>query len=385
MKIKYPKLITILIISSLVISFMSFVNIEKFSDEEFKWNLPKDINPPVVPDYNPMTQAKVELGRYLFYDKKLSSNQTQSCSSCHLQEFAFADHNSQGIGSTGVIGRRNPNSLTNTAFYSSYSWANPSLGTLESFNILPIINDDPVELGADNNLDEVVDRFKNDPSYDKLFKDAFPDEHNLFSLKNIVYALSSFTRTLNSFNSSFDKYQRGDKSALSESQIKGMELFMSEKANCSKCHSGIHFSDATKDINDTQHTRVFHNIGLYNLNDDSSYTDMNQGLFEVTQQNEDKGKFKTPSLRNIELTYPYMHDGSVATLEEVIDIHSVGGRIINIGKLKGDGTKNVHKDKLIFAKQFSEDEKKNLVNFLKSLTDREFITNKNYSDPFTKR
>ncbi|MDD2452174.1 MAG: di-heme enzyme [Sulfurovum sp.] len=353
------------------------------SSGSFAWDLPEGIYPPRVPADNPMTQEKVELGRYLFYDKKLSANQTQSCSSCHLQKAAFADHNRVGIGSTGVHALRNPNSLTNTGYYTSYSWANPALGTLERFIIMPITGDDPIELGVVPEMeDEVLARFDNNETYQKMFKAAFPEAENPITLEYIVKALASFNRTLNSFNSPYDQYLRGDADALNASQKRGLALFMGEKAECFHCHEGIHFSDSTANEKSFSVNQFFHNIGLYNIGGDGSYPEGNQGLYETTMLEQDKGRFKAPSLRNIELTAPYMHDGSMATLEEVIELHSNGGRVITEGPYAGDGTQNPYSSDFIVPKNFTEQEKEDLVAFLRSLTDTEFVTNPKISDPF---
>jgi len=353
------------------------------SSSEFNWNLPNNVFPPIIPSSNPITDEKVELGRYLFYDKKLSSNQTQSCESCHFQENAFADHNIVGIGSTGIHHVRNPNGLTNTAYYNSYGWADPTITTLEDFIIKPITGDTPIELGTTADKEpEVLARFENDGNYQELFALAFPDIKNPFTLEYIVKALASFARTLNSFNSPYDQYITGDKTVLTPSQIRGMNLFMGEKAECFHCHDGIHFSDSTANSKSFQNVQFFHNIGLYNLNNDGSYPLNNQGLYEITKEDKDKGKFKAPTLRNIALTNPYMHDGSIATLEEVIELHSNGGRVITEGNNEGDGTQNPYKDDLIVANYFTDEEKEDLVNFLKALTDTEFINNPKLSNPF---
>lgn len=355
------------------------------------FNLPANasnysIFPPRIPSDNPITAEKIELGKYLFYDEKLSYNQTQACYSCHLQENAFSDHNTVGIGSTGVHGLRNPNSLTNTGYYTSYSWANPSLGTLESFIERPITNDDPIELGVDTNekMNEVLARFSSNTKYQELFTKAFPNIQNPYTLENMVKALASFSRTLNSFNSLFDKYQRGDKTAMSESAIRGMNIFNGERGECFHCHDGASssFSDSTADEKSFTSTQFFHNIGLYNINGDGSYPEFNQGLYEVTQIASDKGRFKTPSLRNVELTAPYMHDGSMATLAEIIDLHSNGGRNVTTGANIGDGRNHPYLDENIAPRNFTEQEKADLIEFLKSLTDNEFITNPKLANPF---
>lgn len=352
----------------------------------FDWGLPAGVFAPRIPADNPMTNEKVELGRFLFYDTNLSANQVQSCSSCHLQEAAFADHNPVGIGSTGEFNIKNPPSLTNTGYYTSYSWANPSLSTLERFVILPITGETPIELGVAQEHEEMVlGRFKNSPMYQEMFKKAFPDVANPFTLEYIVKAISAFNRTLNSFNSSYDKYLRGDSTAMNDSAKRGMDLFMGEKAECFHCHEGVRFSDSTADEKSFSVEQFFHNIGLYNVDGKGSYTFGNQGLYEITMKNVDKGKFKAPTLRNVELTYPYMHDGSMATLEEVIELHSNGGRNITSGEHTGDGRQSPYLSDLISAKNFTQQEKEDLVAFLKSLTDHEFVTNPKLSNPFVKK
>jgi len=385
MKNNFKSLGLILLSSILFIACDSTTTVTDTSSQsnEFDWDLPNGIYAPRVPDNNPITDEKVELGRFLFYDTRLSANQTQSCSSCHLQKFAFADHNSVGIGSTGEHSLRNPNSLTNTGYYTSYSWANPALGTLERFIILPITGDDPIEMGVIPEVEnEVLQRFENNDTYQLMFRDAFPDVDNPFTLEYIVKALASFNRTLNSFNSTYDQYLRGDTTALSESQKRGMAIFMDERGECFHCHEGINFSDSTANEKSYYVNQFFHNIGLYNINADGSYTDQNQGLYETTMNAYDKGKFKAPTLRNIALTAPYMHDGSMKTLEEVIELHSNGGRNIISGDNKGDGTQNPYKSDFITPKNFTDQEKADLLAFLESLTDNEFITNPKISNPF---
>jgi cytochrome c peroxidase len=275
--------------------------------------------------------------------------------------------------------------LTNTGYYTSYSWANPALDTLERFIILPITGDSPIELGVVQEMEEsVIARFKNSPMYQEMFKKAFPNINNPFTIEFFVKALAAFNRTLVSFNSPYDQYLRGDTEALNASQKRGMNLFMGEKAECFHCHDGIRFSDSTADEKSFNVDKFFHNIGLYNVDGTGSYPLGNQGLFEITSIATDKGKFKAPTLRNVELTFPYMHDGSMETLEEVIELHSNGGRNITTGERSGDGRKSPYLSDLISAKEFTEQEKQDLVAFLKALTDQEFISNPKLSNPFVK-
>ena len=339
-------------------------------NRDFKWELPNGVIPPRVPESNPMSSDKVKLGRFLFYDKKLSGNETFSCSSCHFQEFAFADKNKVGIGSTGEFNIRNPQHLTNSAYYTTLSWANPAIGTLERFIILPLTGDSPIEMGVIDKETEqkVLARFETNETYINMFNLAFPNDPRI-TLDNIVKALATFIRTMNSFNSPYDRYTRGERDAMSEAQKRGMNIFFGEKAECFHCHDGENFSDSTANEKSFFIEQNFHNIGLY-----KRYKDGNGGLFENSQNESDHGKFRVPSLRNVEVTAPYMHDGSMATLDEIIDLHSNGGR--------GDGIQNPNLDPLISAKKFTVDEKADLIEFLKSLTDQELLTNQKLSNPF---
>lgn len=359
------------------------VSEEEQKDSSFEWNLPKGIYPPIVPATNPMTNEKVLLGRYLFYDKNLSANQTQSCATCHLQKYAFSDKNSVGIGSTGEHHTRNPQSLVNAAYYTSYTWANPSLGTLESQIIIPLTSDDPIEMGIVPEFEEMVlARFENNETYQKMFHDAFADVQNPIKIHYIVHALASFIRTLNSFNSPYDRYTRGEYDALTAQQKFGMQLFNDERGECFHCHGGDHFSDSTADAKSFYIEQFYHNIGLYNVDGSGSYPEGNQGLYELTYTDADRGKFKAPILRNVALGAPYMHDGSMQTLEEVIELHSQGGRLLEGGQNSGDGRLSPLKHDFISQKNFTQEEKEALVAFLNALTDQEFITNPNLSDPF---
>jgi cytochrome c peroxidase len=369
----------------LLVGCNSETNIEEpQSSSDYVWNLPKGIYPPRIPDNNPITPQKVELGRYLFYDTRLSFNQTKSCSSCHLQEKGFADNNKVGIGATGEHHTRNAQSLTNAAYYTTYTWANPSLGTLETQIIIPLTGDDPIEMGVTPDVeDAVLARFETNSTYAAMFEDAFPDVENPVKLHTIVDALASFVRTLNSFNAPYDRYLRGDRDAMSASAVRGMTLFNDEKGECFHCHATEHFSDSTANEKSFYVQRFFHNIGLYNTDSYGSYPEGNQGLYELTYNPIDKGKFKTPSLRNVALSAPYMHDGSMQTLQEVVELHSQGGRNVIEGEHQGDGRLSPLKHDFITEKNFTTQEKEDLVAFLESLTDETFINDPSIANPFS--
>ncbi|WP_367898736.1 MbnH family di-heme enzyme [Leptospira sp. WS58.C1] len=336
----------------------------------YTWNLPAGFPKPKVPSDNPITVEKVELGRFLFYDTRLSENETQSCGSCHKQADAFTDGLVVSVGSTGQSHPRNAQHLSNVAYNLRQTWANPLLKKLEDQARVPMFGDNPVELGMKDREDLLLERLQNDPDYVSKFKAAFPNDQNPFSVLNITKALSSFQRTLISGNSAYDKYQAGDLSALSASAIRGKNLFFGERAECFHCHGGFNFTDTVLHTGTVFEEVTFHNNGL----DSSRFVSPNGGLYEFTFQESDRGKFRAPSLRNVELTAPYMHDGSIPDLLSVINHYTNGGT--------GDGTTNPNRDVFVRNFSLSESEKQDLVEFLKSLTDTEFIANPKFEDPF---
>lgn len=332
---------------------------------------------PVVPDDNPLTDAKITLGRHLFYDKRLSGNETQSCESCHQQDKAFTDGKALPQGSHGDTLVVNSQTLTNIAYNGTYTWWNPLLIKLEDQLFIPLTSDDPVELGInDGNLDEILARFEQDDLYQALFAAAFPDDPVPVNLPNINRAIASFSRSLISDRSPFDRGQ------MSESAKRGEALFFSEKMECFHCHNGFNFSSSSITENTRFAERPFFNNGLYNLNSDGSYPEKMQGKFKVTNDWNDMGSFRPPTLRNIELTAPYMHDGSIETLEEVLDFYAAGGRNITSGPNQGDGRLNPFKSDFVNGFEMTADEKNDLLNFLRSLTDEAFITDPRFSNPF---
>lgn len=348
--------------------------------------LPAHFPKPFVPADNPLTPAKVELGRRLFYDTRLSGNGTQSCGTCHLQSRAFTDGLSNSTGSTGSVHPRNSQSLTNIAYNITFNWGDPSLRTLEVQNATPIVNTNPVELGVnEGNRATVLGRFKADADYVRRFAEVFPGEADPVTLPNIAKALATFSRTLISYRAPFDRFEAGDASALSDSAKRGLALFESERLECNACHGGFNFSDSSR-VSGVEEP-VFHNTGLYNITNldgsGNNYPAQNQGVFEITGNVNDKGKMRAPTLRNIALTAPYNHDGSVATLSEVIDNYARGGRLVTSPLTRfGDGRTNVNKDGEIHGFTLSAAEKADLIAFLESLTDTAFTTDPALSNPF---
>ncbi|MEZ4668677.1 MAG: di-heme enzyme [Anaerolineae bacterium] len=350
--------------------------------DAYDWQLPAGFPEPRVPEDNPMTTEKVELGRYLFYDTRLSGNDSTSCSSCHLQALAFSDGRAVSPGSTGQLTHRNAMSLTNSAYSATLTWSNPTLNTIERQVIVPMFGEFPVELGITGHDDEVLAHFQEDNRYQVLFAAAFPDQLDPISFNGIVKALASFTRTLISGNSIFDQYRWKDPNVMSESAQRGMNLFLGETLECHHCHTGFNFSLSTAHINTTFEERAFFNTGLYNVDGNGAYPTPNVGIYEITGNPRDMGKFRPPSLRNVALTAPYMHDGSIATLEEVIQFYEDGGRVISEGEYAGDGRSNPLKNGLVSGFSLTPQEREDLLNFLKSLTDESFIRDPRFSNPF---
>ncbi len=349
----------------------------------YDWKLPKGFPEPRVPANNPITKAKVELGRHLFYDIRLSGNNTISCASCHHQDKAFTDGVKQPLGSTGMVHPKNSLSIVNSAYNTLYTWANPSLDRIEQQVLIPMFGEFPVELGITGNETEVLDRFNKDSLYQRLFSEAFPKEEKSISYNSIAKAVASFSRAIISGNSRYDQFvYDGDVSALTQSEINGMNLFFSERLECHHCHGGFNFTLSTAHKESAFLEKPFHNTGLYNTDGKGSYPDDGKGLIEFTGKDEDMGKFKAPSLRNVEVTAPYMHDGSIATLEEVIRFYERGGRNIEKGTFKGDGKRNPYKSGFVKGFVLTDAERKDLIAFLNALTDETLLVDSRFSDPF---
>ncbi len=271
-------------------------------NNNYTWDIPSGIPKPIVPIDNPMTAEKVELGRHLFYEKRLSVNGQFSCASCHIQALAFTDGKLVAVGATGEKHPRNSMSLANVAYNSVLTWAHPEMKKLE------------------------------------------------------------------------------DRNAISTAAKRGEALFNSERLECFHCHGGLNFSDSIKHERLAFTEIAFHNTGLYNIDAKGAYPRNNTGIYEITHQPADMGKFKAPTLRNIVITAPYMHDGSIATLEEAINHYAAGGRTISSGDFAGVGSKNPLKSNFISGFKLSPQEKQDLIEFLKSLTDEKFLTNPIFSD-----
>jgi cytochrome c peroxidase len=333
------------------------------------WQLPAGLKAPPVPADNPMSTAKVELGAALFSDGRLSVTGAYSCSSCHVPALAFTDGRKTAVGATGELHTRNTPTLLNCAYATSFGWADPSVTTLEAQHRVPMDNHHPVELGLDRVLPERLAELNADQHVSALQHAAFGDANAALNLDQMVQALASYVRTLISADSAFDRYLYWDEALPAPAQ-RGMRLFFSERVNCVLCHASFNLSGPTRQQGIPAAEPVFHNTGLYNVNGSGAYPD--NGLMAHTEKPADMGAFRAPTLRNVAVTAPYMHDGSIATLPEVIDFYAAGGRNIENGPFAGDGRLNPFKRKEIHALDLSAQDKTDLVAFLETLTDSRY-------------
>jgi cytochrome c peroxidase len=354
------------------------------ADSVWTWELPAGVTPPGVPSDNPMSVGKVQLGRHLFYDTRLSGNGVQSCATCHQQARAFADMHPRSIGSTGQSHPRGSMSLVNVAYARALTWANTRLTRLEDQALVPMFGEHPVELGLDRS-DSWLERLRADSLYPSLFRAAFPDDQSAVTRTNVVRALAAFQRSIVSMRSPYDRYRFDrDETAISTAARRGEVLFHSRPLSCFTCHGGVHFS-GTMGSGRMAVGLELHNTGLYNLAGTVSYPADNPGLYEVTRSPGDVGKFKAPTLRNIAVTAPYMHDGSVFTLEEAIDHYAAGGRTIADGPYRGVGRDNPNKSASIRGFSLTADQRADLVAFLQSLTDEHVLRDPRFGNPWPTR
>ncbi|MGK0366366.1 MAG: cytochrome c peroxidase [Saprospiraceae bacterium] len=290
------------------------------------------------PEGNEFTRERWELGKKLFFDPVLSADSSISCASCHESSLGFSDNKSVSLGVEDRPGRRNSSPLANVGYH-PYFTREGAVPTLEMQVLVPIQEHDEFDF----NIVLIAERLAEIEEYVEMSRSTYDREPDAFV---ITRALSCFERSLISGNSRYDQYFFQEKTdALSEEELRGMDLFFSERTGCSNCHEGFNFSDYS-----------FQNNGIY-----AEYAD--EGKFRLTGEEADRGLFKVPSLRNIELTGPYMHDGSMETLEEIISHYNSGGKgFIN------------QSEKVRFL-ALTTNEKADLVTFLKSLTDDTFVNN----------
>ncbi len=284
-----------------------------------------------VPARNPLTKAKINLGRKLFFDRRLSRDNTLSCATCHDPKHGFADEKPLAVGVGGQTGTRRSPRLINRGYGRSFFWDGRA-PSIENQVVQPIEN--PIEM--DLEIDTLVNRLREDPEYSRDFRDAFENEPERDS---IAMALASYVRSIVSGDSPYDRYVAGDAAALSKQQLRGLDVFRN-KASCGICHLGPNLTD-----------EQFHDTGV---GQDSATPD--PGRFKVTGREEDRGAFKTPTLREVAGNGPFMHDGSLATLKDVIDFYDKGGH------------ENPNLDFDMQPLDLSDQEKADLLSFLEALS-----------------
>lgn len=313
-----------------------FVTTHCYFEEKETITVPLGLPEIPWPQDNPYSKAKCELGKYLYFDKRLSGNGTVSCATCHNMECGFADCKTLAVGINDQQGTRHTPTIINAAYAKTLFWDGRA-ATLEEQCKGPIAN--IKEMADANNVhkahEECREKIAHIPGYRKKFAEAFGTE--AITIDHIAQAIATFERTVLSGNSPYDRYVKGDKTAMSEQQIKGMAVF--KKVSCVNCHNGFNFTDER-----------FHNIGV-----GMEAKEPDLGRFAITQDKKDWGAFKTPTLRDVEHSKPYMHDGSLISLEEVIDYYDKGG-------IKN---KNLHP--LLKPLNMTKEDKQALLSFLKAL------------------
>ncbi len=334
----------------------------------YEFNFPDVVREMPVPDDNPTTEEGVKLGRMLFYDPILSGDSTMACATCHQQANAFASKVRFNKGIVGQKGFRNAMALMNLGWASAYNW-DGSAKTLEEQALEPVTN--PVEMHE--SWPDAVKKIKRSDFYPKLFKDAFGDKPIKRDL--VVKAISQFERTLISFDAKIDRIFQGEAS-FTPSERRGFNIYVTEDADCFHCHGLPRQNRLLTDDN-------FHNSGLDSMGP-GEFDFEDKGLGSVTGNRNDNGKFKTPTLRNVELTAPYMHDGRFETLKEVVNFYS--DSLKPASNVDENIQKHLPRSDDGYYKQggvdLSEQEKQDLINFLKTFTDKSFIKDERYSNPF---
>lgn len=326
--------------------------------------------------HTPLADPKLVLGHNLFFERRLSATGTKSCSVCHNPNLAFTDGYRRPPGIFGDLHHRNTPGLLNLRGQHYFNRADPGITSIAQQMYGPLFGRTPIEMGMSIDDTEVLTILSRDKKYSKLFEYAFGKDSEQVSWENIISALECYILSLSSFNSPYDAFVAGDRTAISASAISGEALFFSEKYSCGVCHKPPLFGAGPG----MGYEEQFANIGLYNLSG-GNYPSKDQGLFSVTQKETDKGRFKIPSLRNLAFTAPYFHDGSAETLEDVLDVYASGGRDISYGKWKGDGRENPHKHPLIKKLEMTREERYQLLDFLYCLTDSSILSNTHFLSP----
>lgn len=355
---------------------------ERSEEPGYDWQLPPGIPPPPTPADNPQTPEAVELGRHLFYELRLSKHENRACGTCHEQAKAFTDGFHRAVGTENDLHGHNTASLVNVGYRTQLGWATTTPQQLEDQLLVPLLGQDPVEMGMGGREDELLALLADDPLYAQLFAAAFPDDAAPVTMVNLGRAIAAFERTIISVDAPYDRYLRGDEDAIGEDAARGAELFRAPEVGCIRCHGVRDFASPTDAAGEPVGEASYHNIGLYDVDGAGSYPSSAQGLIETTGAASDMGRFRTPTLRNLAYTGPYMHDGSVVSLAEVVDIKAAGGRDVQSGPFVGDGRDNPHKSAGVEPIALTAGERADLVAFLLSLSDAGLVEDPALATPF---
>ena len=295
---------------------------------------------------------------------------------------AFADVLARAVGSTREVHPRGSMSLTNVAYVPALTWANPTLDRLEDQALVPMFGQNPFELGLAGLENELIVRPGAVGRYPELFRAAFPEASGLLTIANIARALAAFERTLVSFDAPYDRALRGESAAMSASALRGEALFSSERFQCFRCHVPPFFTSAVDHEGLAAPDVRFFNNGLYNIDGTGGYPPSNEGVSAHIGRASDLGLFRAPTLRNLVVTAPYMHDGSVETLEHVLDHYAAGGRTIESGPFRGIGRQHPNKSRFVNGFEATPAKRDDLIAFLEALTDSTFLTDPGFADPW---
>ena len=308
----------------------------------YVWELPRGFPTPAVPANNPMSEAKVALGERLFFDRRLSVTGSYSCASCHDPSLSFSDGRKVAVGATGEALPHSAMALVNVAYNVSFGWTKPELSALETQMLEPLLNEHPVEIGLAGRQQAVADTLAADPGYATAFAAVFHGDGAAVTFDHIVKAIAAFERTLISGDSPFDHYVfNGQHAALSPAAKRGMALFFSARAGCSACHSGFNFSGNWRDSEGETGKSSFANNGTSDR------------------------AMRVPTLRNISLTAPYMHDGRFPTLGAVLDHYAQAAEAAR-------AQPQTSTDPRLRSFDLAQPERADLIAFLDSLTDSSF-------------
>ena len=316
---------------------------------------PSYFPPPIDFQNNPLTEEGIKLGRHLFYDPRLSADSTQACADCHFQEFNFADFNQFSTGIDGIEGDKNAMAVANLAWQSFFFWDGREV-SMEDQAVQPVLN--PIEMH--DTWENVVIKLKRDPAYVKMFEDAFGA--NSISQDNSVNAIAQFERMMVTANSKYDvgKVMNPAFGNFTAQEKMGLELFNNEIGDCFHCHAEPLFG-------------AYGNLQFSNNGLDSA-ANLNVGRMAVTGSSQDKGKFKIPTLRNIEFSFPYMHDGRFSSLFEVIEHYNMGGH--------WSPTIDPNMKAVGVGKNWSQQQKDAMIAFMKTLTDFQFLNDTTFTSPY---